>query len=255
MLAAVPELAEKPDCAWTSETVAGSPAVLKAYDAPGPPNVAWVSALSVPSRLSSMTIFNGPLTDIPHLVSRCVVSDDSMEVLIDFRPRVNGAYDTVRPDGTYPGPDEIGRAYFALSGARKDMEKFYTPELEGFYCDFAAALEGVSPVLPTELDLLTRGPLAVSLKMPITDFNVQAVCAARSAAVDAWVRWVLEGDEHVHRPGAPVNTQYVYDTKFRQNCYGALAEAYGRAFGPEEGAKVAAADSGPLDEAYVGGGS
>jgi hypothetical protein len=52
-----------------------------------------------------------------------------------------------------------------------------------------------------------------------------------------------------------VNAQYVYDTPKKQEMYGALLETYTRLYGAGDGAKLAAADSGPLDEAYVGGGS
>lgn len=62
-------------------------------------------------------------------------------------------------------------------------------------------------------------------------------------------------DPKMTRPGAPVNAQYVYDTKFRQNAYGALLEEYSALFGPDHGKLLAVADSGPLDEAYVGGAS
>ena len=41
----------------------------------------------------------------------------------------------------------------------------------------------------------------------------------------------------------------------KQNCYGALLDTYTDFFGQADGATLAAADSGPLDEAYVGGGS
>ncbi len=41
----------------------------------------------------------------------------------------------------------------------------------------------------------------------------------------------------------------------KQNCYGALLDTYVGYFGQADGEKLAAADSGPLDEAYVGGGS
>ena len=90
--------------------------------------------------------------------------------------------------------------------------------------------------------------------MPLTDGNVAAVAAARSLAADSWTYWATDSNNE-HRPGAPVNTQYVYDSKFKQNCYSALLETYSTVFGPQEGASLAAAESGPLDEAYVGGGS
>jgi len=92
--------------------------------------------------------------------------------------------------------------------------------------------------------------------MPATPGNVQKVAALRQAVGEAWLQWAtVENPNHQHRPGAPVNTQYVYDSKMRQNCYSALLPYYQQRFGPANGAALAAAESGPLDEAYVGGGS
>ena len=84
--------------------------------------------------------------------------------------------------------------------------------------------------------------------------NVAAVVSAREKAADYWLGWALN-KSHAHRPGAPINSQYVYDTKYKQNAYGALLDVYVKLFGRVDGEKLAAADSGPLDEAYVGGGS
>ena len=83
--------------------------------------------------------------------------------------------------------------------------------------------------------------------------EMPGVPAAREKAADYWLRWALE-DSHAHRPGAPINSQYVYDSKYRQNTYLALLPVHNEAFGAD-GPKIAAAESGPLDEAYVGGGS
>jgi hypothetical protein len=47
----------------------------------------------------------------------------------------------------------------------------------------------------------------------------------------------------------------VYDTKYKQNLFGSLQSEYMTLFGRDDGKKLAVADSGPLDEAYVGGGS
>lgn len=94
----------------------------------------------------------------------------------------------------------------------------------------------------------------MTVNMPLTDGNVAAIAAASSQAAQYWLEWATDFS-HEHRPGAPVNTQYVYDTKFKINAYGALLPIYSNLFGAEEGAKITAAESGPLDEAYVGGGS
>ena len=266
--AAIPDLASKPDFTWdvsSGVSVGGGLAAavtLDARDAAGPANIAWLSALKVDSKLCSLTIFNGPLTDVPHLVSRCIVTgngDSLLQFTLDFRPRTYGAYEMRRPDGSYPGPEELGRKSFEYSGARASFDKkFGTEQVKNWLASTLASIEGAaSPSLDvpqTQLDLLTRGPLYTSVTMPLTDRNVQTVATARGQAVQYWLEWVQDrGNEH--RPGAPVNTQYVYDTKFKQNCYGALLNEYTSVFGADDGTKLAVGDSGPLDEAYVGGGS
>lgn len=90
--------------------------------------------------------------------------------------------------------------------------------------------------------------------MPLTDANVAAVVAARETAASYWLGWATD-KSHGHKPGAPVNTQYVYDSKYKQNSYLALLPIYTELYGQQDGATLAAADSGPLDEGYVGGGS
>ena len=52
-----------------------------------------------------------------------------------------------------------------------------------------------------------------------------------------------------------MNTQYVYDSKYKLNAYSALLPYYQEIYGTDDGAKLAAANLGLLDEVYVGGGS
>ncbi|KAJ8602131.1 hypothetical protein CTAYLR_001641 [Chrysophaeum taylorii] len=250
--AAIPLLAEKDG--WSGE-VEGKRGKLEAFDAPGTPNVAWLSSLTVDEALCSLTVFNGPLTDVPHLASRVVLEDSAMSLFLDWRPRAYGAYEMVRPDGTYPGPEELGRDAFAYSGARKSMEsKFYTPEHRELVDSILKSFEGATKLsVASDLDLLTRGPCCVDVEMPLTDLNVAAVIVARAKAADAWLAWHLD-PQHAHKPGAPVNTQYVFDTKAKQNMYGVLLDVLKARFG-DDGVQLTALDSGPLDEAYVGGGS
>ena len=256
--AAIPDLEAKPDFTWTGNDVMvdSCPATLDARDAAGPSNIAWLSSLCVDNKMSSLQIFNGPLNDVPHLVSRCVVvGADKLRLTIDFRPRAYGAYEMRKPDGSYPGPDDLGRKSFEYSGARSDYDKkFGTEEVKTFLSSIP--LEGAVPCdsPPSELDLLTRGPLYTCLDMPLTDANVASVVAAREKAVDYWLSWTQES-EHEHRPGAPINSQYVYDTKYKQNAFGALMSEHTALFGADGGKELAIGESGPLDEAYVGGGS
>ena len=254
---AIPDLAPKPDFTWTAASdiaVDGSTATLDALDAPGPANIAWIAAVCVDSKLSSLTIFNGPLTDVPHLVSRCAVVGDQLQLKLDFRPRSYGAYELSEEERS---PDALGRKAFEYSGARNEFDtKFGNDEMKEFLSSTMASFDGASPhdPIPSELDLLTRGPLFTSVTMPNTDANAAAVAAARERAADFWLSWAQDsGNEH--RPGAPVNTQYVYDSKFKLNAYGALLEEYSERYGKEDGQQLAIGESGPLDEAYVGGGS
>lgn len=258
----IPDLAVKDDLSWfTADDVkiCGNTARLDGRDAPGPANVAWLSNLCIESTLSSLTIFNGPLTDVPHLISRCAVSDggSSLSFFLDFRPRAYGAYDLRDEDGNYPGPDTLGRKAFEYSGARKDFDtKFGTDEVVKFLEETISSFEGATraPDSTSEMEKVTRGPLVMDVTMPLSDKNVETIVAAREKAADFWLGWALD-DSHAHRPGAPINSQYVYDSKYKINAYSALLNVYVDMFGKDDGAKLAAADSGPLDEAYVGGGS
>lgn len=253
----IPDLEPKPSLSWSGESINGNIANLDGRDAPGPANIAWLANVNVANKMSSLTIFNGPLTDVPHLLSRCTLNDDtSMSFALDFRPRGYGAYEMKDEAGNYPGPDVLGRAAFTYSGNRKEYEeKFGTPEVEAFMQSTLASFEGavVDSAAMSEFEQLTAGPLLLKVNMPLTDGNVAAVTTAREKAADYWLTWSLQ-DGNAHRPGAPINAQYVYDTKYRQNAFAALLPVYNIAFGAD-GASLTAAESGPLDEGYVGGGS
>ena len=176
-----------------------------------------------------------------------------MTFALDFRPRAYGAYEL--PDSER-GPDKLGRDSFTYSGNRKDYEsKFANDEVVSFLQSTASSFEGATALSTdtNEYESLTKGPHFMKIQMPLTDGNVAAVVAAREKAADYWLSWALE-DTHAHRPGAPINSQYVYDSKYRQNAYLALLPFYNAVFGAD-GQKMSVAESGPLDEAYVGGGS
>lgn len=179
-----------------------------------------------------------------------------MNFVLDFRPRAYGAYEMKDENGNYPGPDVLGRDAFTYSGNRKEFEsKFGTPQVEAFLQSTLASLEGAVVVVEAgnEYEQIVAGPLLFQVNMPLTRGNVEAVAVARERAADYWLQWALE-DGHAHRPGAPINSQYVYDTKYRQNAFAALLPVYLATFG-EDGRTLTAAESGPLDEAYVGGAS
>ena len=251
--ASIPDLIQKEGLCWDGKIIGGNSATIDARDAPGASNVAWFASVTVDSIMSSLTIFNGPLTDVPHILSRCVFRDGYLELAVDVRPRAYGAYELRDASGNYPGPEELGRKAFEYSGARNDyFGKFANQDIESLLS--IDQFEGADLMQLSELDTLTGGPTALHARMLATASNIQKVASVRESIVLHWLRWVQEGT-HEHRPGAPVNTQYVYDAKFRQNAYSALLPYYSDIFGPTDGAALAAGESGPLDEAYVGGGS
>ena len=87
-----------------------------------------------------------------------------------------------------------------------------------------------------------------------TESNIATVVEAREKVADLWLSW-SQDPQNEHKPGAPINSQFVYDTKYKQNAYLSLLDEYSSIFGPDEGKRLAVADSGPIDEAYVGGAS
>eukprot|EP00551_Chaetoceros_affinis_P001040 CAMPEP_0203661246 /NCGR_PEP_ID=MMETSP0088-20131115/59507_1 /ASSEMBLY_ACC=CAM_ASM_001087 /TAXON_ID=426623 /ORGANISM="Chaetoceros affinis, Strain CCMP159" /LENGTH=349 /DNA_ID=CAMNT_0050523907 /DNA_START=188 /DNA_END=1238 /DNA_ORIENTATION=+ len=281
--ASIPDLQPKPSLSWSTETISGqSPSTLDARDAPGPANIAWLAAACVPNKLSSLSIFVGPLTDVPHLLSRCTVDEGSgsMTLTLDCRPRAYGAYELPEAER---GPDKLGRDSFTYKANRAEYESQYmTEEFQSIISSSIASLENAQmlPVDGSEYESLTRGPFMTKVRMSLTDRNVDIVAALREEVAHVgwfgvrmsltdrnvdivaalreevasrWLVWATEGG-HDHRPGAPVNSQYVYDSKYRQNAYLAMLQDYNEVFGAD-GPKMSAAESGPLDEAYVGGGS
>ncbi len=107
------------DMGFDSFTIGDAKGTMTAYEAPGKFNVAWCSSLNIagPSIcLHSITTFCGPLNDVPHLITRTVVKDGSVDLFIDFRPRAYAAYETRQADGGYGEP--TSREWFSFKSAR-----------------------------------------------------------------------------------------------------------------------------------------
>lgn len=90
------------------------------------------------------------------------------------------------------------------------------------------------------------------MSLPADDASVALCARACAEAADIWLRWM---DETPPLPaGMKVTSTYAYDTKMRAQLFGVLAGFYTGLLG-DKGRDLAAADAGPLDEAYVGGAS
>ena len=95
------------------------------------------------------------------------------------------------------------------------------------------------------------------MRLPLTEANAAAAAAACTAAVDQWLAWMTSAEEM--KRGLPAGMRqtatYTRDTKVRANHFGFLLSKYKALFGDVDGNDLATAHAGPLDEAYVGGGS
>ena len=94
-------------------------------------------------------------------------------------------------------------------------------------------------------------------RLPLTDAAAATASDACAAAVDRWLGWMTGAAEMGRElpAGAKQTATYTRDTKVRANHFGFLLGRYTKLYGVEEGKALATADAGPLDEAYVGGGS
>jgi len=187
--------------------------------------------------------------DVPHLIARTHVTDNSCDLFIDFRPRAYAAYETRQDDGGYGEPSS--REWFGYKAARDGFEQqFFTPDVDSW----AAAIrnQGTPKPKATGDDLLYRGPLTIDISLPASDDSIALCAKACSEAADHWLKW-MDTTEPLPA-GMKVTSTYAYDTKMRAQTFGVMAGLYSGLFG-EQGRSLAAADAGPLDEAYVGGAS
>ena len=177
------------------------------------------------------------------------MTDSQVELFIDFRPRAYAAYETRLDDGSYGEP--TSREWFGHKGARDGFEAlFFTAEAQAWASSVASS--GTPKPKATGDDLLYRGPLAIDISLPANDASVALCAKACEEAADMWIKW-CETTEPLPA-GMKVTSTYAYDTKMRAQMFGVLVGIYSGLFG-DQGRNLAAADAGPLDEAYVGGAS
>lgn len=254
------QLEEKPyaaDLGYGSFSIGGAAGGVQSFEAPGKKNVAWCSGLKMSdgaeTARASVTTWVGPLSDVPHLVAACGVSNGGIDLLIDFRPRAESGYTS---EDVYEAPDS--REKFAMSGNRMDFGKaFFTEEAVAWRASLLA-LDGAvhTPRSAEDMATYSSGPLYTSLRLPLTDASASAAANACQQATEQWLMWMQTSTENKRDlpAGAKQTMAYARDTKIRASSYGALLGLYTGLYG-EEGKGLAAADAGPLDEAYVGGAS
>lgn len=245
------------DFGYDSFTLEGSPGTIRSYEGVGAPNVAWCSGLQVEGARAGLTAFCGPLTDVPHLVVGVAVAGGAIELYIDWRPRADAAYDPAFASlDDYPAPTD--RNMFAQGSNRKDLaEAFYTEDAQAWQAAILALGTPEAPLGADQTAAISAGPCLVDVKLPLTDANAAAASDACAAAVDRWLGWMTSAGEMGRElpAGAKQTATYTRDTKVRTQHFGFLLRRYTAAYGEAVGKDLASADAGPLDEAYVGGGS
>ena len=242
--------------------MAGSTGEIKSFEGPGVPNVAWCSGLTMSGgdvARGSITAFCGPLTDVPHLIASCGVSDGGIDLYIDYRPRAEGGYDPQFATlEEYPSPES--REAFAEGGNRKDFAAAYFTDDVVAARSALLALDGATAaqaITKEQMATLSAGPMLVDLRLPLNDASAQAAADACTAAVDQWLGWMTSAEANGRDlpAGMRQTATYTRDTKVRANHFGFLLSKYKALFGDVDGNDLATAHAGPLDEAYVGGGS
>lgn len=242
---------------YDSFSLAGSTGSVRSYEGAGTPNVAWCSGLAIEGARASISAFCGPLTDVPHLIASVGVSDGGIDLYIDWRPRADAAYDPACATlADYPEPAD--RDMFAQGSARKDFAScFYTEDAEAWRNALLAQGTPNPPLSIEQTATVSAGPLLVDLRLPLTDAAAATASDACAAAVDRWLGWMTGAGEMKRElaAGAKQTQTYARDTKVRANHFAFLLGQYTPLFGADEAHALATADAGPLDEAYVGGGS
>ncbi len=232
---------------------------VRSWEAPSQSSsVDWCSALSLsgPDGFSSrsITVWNAPSVEVPHLYLRLGVEAERVELEIDFRHRLASGYESKLPDGTYPPPST--REEFAAASVRASYdEKFFTVDARRWR-DGVALLEGAAPAESPFNSALVEGrrqfggptmepcfgPLQLSLQLPLAHLDAAAV--ACDEAAERWIAWMAGADE-----ASWVNNRRIYDRDclVRLAVLRANAAALGARLGAEDGLRIALADAGPQD--------
>lgn len=210
------------DTGFDAFTLGGSEGKVESFEGPGLPNIAWCSGLHLAGASvarGSVAAFCGPLTDVPHLIAACGVSDGGVDLYIDFRPRAECAYDPACASlADYPEPTT--REAFAAGSNRKDFAgAFFTEELVAWRAELLA-LEGATPAAPLSMErtaALSASPLLLDVRLPLSEAG--AAAAACTAAVDTWLGWMTNADEMKRglSAGMRQTATYTRDTKVRDS--------------------------------------
>lgn len=165
-------------------------------------DVAWCSALVDPSS-AELQAWNGPSIEAPHLYARLGRVDDTIELEIDFRNRLDAGYNPEGEASGYPAP--ASRDAFAQAGLRKEYDgAFFDERARAWRDDVRASSAGdaASPWADVTVEGRRQyggddagtigGPLALCVRFPGDTAGEEAAVAACDAAVERYLSWVSE---------------------------------------------------------------
>ena len=212
--------------------------------------IAWLSALGVSRAedcLFTVSAWNLPVVDVPHLYTSVGVSGGAIELCIDFRPRAEAGYLSRLPDGSYPEP--TSREMFMEASTRKDLaDRYFTEDAEAWRAAVLATA-GAQPLAAFCAPPESAGPLLLSLTLPLSEEGVSAAREACVVAVSSWVGWVLAAEQLDQRR---TMLTFAVDAKVRAVCSAATTQALQARYGAEAGAELAQLDAGARDLADRG---
>lgn len=127
--------------------------------------------------------------------------------------------------------------------------------LEAYYSDLAwldkaYAIEGSSPLPP--LESFNRRILTSPFRLGLSNLSFEDVERLSSDHIDRFLGFLSAAQPIPARLRGSFNAR---DDKLRQYFFRGELERYTKAYGEEEGKVLAAVSTGPISEAYVGGGS
>jgi hypothetical protein len=174
----------------------------------------------------TINIWMGPSYDVPHCLVECgQAADGSYHVTLDYVPR--GA--TV------------------MGGDPQYMQQYYGPDVVGSWTSAYAAGVPLSPELEFESRLLDS-----PVRLSVTGLGAQQAGDLTKAHVMRFLTWLESAQPIPARLRGSFNMR---DDKLRQFYYRGQLQKQVRLLGDGIGQAVAAVNTGPTAEAYVGGGS
>ena len=144
--------------------------------------------------------------------------------------------------------DLLARGPTPLGSDQTVVETYYGKEVIAWY-DKAVAITGATPLppLPTFSGRLLRSPV----ELAIAGLDESAAASLTAEHVERWLQYVLEAKQNEARSRGAINTR---DDKQRQYQFRAELFDCTAWVGADFGGSLGAARTGPIAEAYVGGG-